>query len=340
MTRPPSHLTMLLSRHTRRRVFVRYAAAAIATWPVKARTQQAKVYRLGILSNTRAGPGDVWETLLGRLRDLGYVEGQNLILEWRYSEGYGERWPELAGELVGLKVDAIVVMTTPAALAAKQATNTIPIIITTAIDPVGAGLAASLAKPGGNVTGVGLLQPEVSAKGLSLLKEAVPAMTRVAVLGNTANPALASITREVEATAQAAGLSLQTQQVREPEDFAVAFAAIAQERPEGLLVLGDALVNQYLRQIVEFTVRERLPAVSPSRPFTALGGLMSYGANLPDIFRKGADYVDRVLKGVNPADLPFEQPTKFELVINQKTAKALGLTLPPLLLARADEVIE
>jgi putative ABC transport system substrate-binding protein len=324
----------------RRRGFVKYAAAALAAWPLTALAQRAKVYRLGILANTPARSGDLWDELLRGLRNLGYVEGQNLIVEWRYSEGYNERWPELAGELVGLSVDAIVVNTTPAALAVKQATSTIPIIITTAIDPVGAGLAASLARPGGNVTGVGILQPELNAKGLSLLKEAVPAMTQVAVLGNAANPALALIWREVEATARAAGLELYSQQVREPQDFAAAFAAIAQKRPEGLLVLQDALVGQYLRQIVELTVRERLPAVSTLRSFAALGGLISYGANLPDVLRKAADYLDRVLKGANPADLPFEQPTKFELVVNLKTAKTLGLILSPLMLSRADEVIE
>jgi putative tryptophan/tyrosine transport system substrate-binding protein len=322
----------------RRREFVTYVGAAAAAWPLAARAQRAKVYRLGILANAR-GPGP-WEGFFRGLRDLGYVDGQNLIVEWRYSEGQGERWPELAGELVGLKVDAIVVFTTPAALAAKQATSTIPIIIPTAIDPVGAGLAASLARPGGNVTGVGLLLPEISAKGLSLLKEAVPGLTRVAVLWNAGNPALAPVWREVEPAAGAMGLVLHSQQVREPQDFAGAFVAIAQQRPEGLLILIDALVNQYLSRIVEWMVRERLPAVSTSRLFAETGALMSYGPSFPDVFRKAAGYVDRVLKGAKPADLPFQQPTEFELVINLKTARALGLTLPPLLLTRADEVIE
>jgi putative tryptophan/tyrosine transport system substrate-binding protein len=214
MNNSPSSLNMLLSRHIGRRELLVFLGGAVAAWPLVARAQPAKVYRLGILVNTRS-PAQ-WDELLRALRDLGYVEGQNLIIEWRYSEGQGERWPELAGELVGLKVDAIVVFTTPAALAAKQATSTIPIIIPTAIDPVGAGLAASLARPGGNVTGLGMLVPEVSAKGLSLLKEAVPAITRVAVLGNAANPALASVWREVEATAHAAGLVLFSEQVRGP----------------------------------------------------------------------------------------------------------------------------
>ena len=322
----------------RRRNFIAMISSAAAAWPLMARAQRAKVYRLGILTNTRGIYP--WDEFFRGLRDLGYVEGQNLFIEWRYSEGQGERWPELASELVGLKVDAIVVNTTPAALAAKKATSTIPIIITTAIDPVGAGLAASLARPGGNVTGLGLLIPEVSAKGLALLKEAIPSLTRVAVLWNAGNPALANVWSNVEATARAAGLVLRPEPVREPQDFEAAFVAIAQERPEGLLVLMDALVIQYLGKIVEFTVHERLPAVSQVREFAALGGLMSYASNRRDIFRRAANYVDRVLKGENPADLPIEQPTKFELIINLKTAKALGLGISPTLLAGADEVIE
>ena len=230
--------------------------------------------------------------------------------------------------------------TTPAALAAKQATSTIPIVITTAIDPVGAGLADSLARPGGNVTGVALLQPEISGKALSLLKEAVPTLSRVAVLWNGANPAFTPVWREVDTTARSMGLVLLSQPVREPQDFATAFAAIVSQRPDGFLVLVDALVAQNLRQIVEFTVRERFAAVSTMREFVALGGLMSYGANLTAMQHKAAGFVDRVLKGENPAELPFEQPTTFELVINLKAAKALDLTVPQLLLARADEVIE
>jgi putative ABC transport system substrate-binding protein len=323
----------------RRRDLITLVGGAAATWPLAARAQREKVYRLGILAITRDLPRP-WDGLFRGLRDHGYVEGQNLIIERRYSEGQGERWPELASELVGLKVDAIVVSTTPAALAAKKATSTIPIIIATAFDPVGAGLAASLARPGGNVTGLGLFIPEVSAKGLTLLKEAVPSLTRVAVLWNAANPALALVWRDVETTARAAGLVLHPEQVSEPQDFEAAFVAIAQERPGGLLVLVDALLSQYKSQIVEFTIHEHLPAVFQFREFAELGGLMSYGPNLPDMFRIAANYVDRVLKGAKPADLPIEQPTKFELVINLKTAKALSIEVPTSLLLRADELIE
>jgi putative tryptophan/tyrosine transport system substrate-binding protein len=323
---------------TSRRDLIALLSGAVAAWfAVGVRAQPGKTFRLGILVNTR---NTALDELLKGLRDHGYVEGQNLIVESRFSEGVGERWPDLAAELVALKVDAIVVQTTPAALAAKQATSTIPIVIISAIDPVGAGLANSLARPGGNVTGLATLQPEISAKALSLLKEAVPTLSRVAVLWNASNPALAPIWRAVDAAARSMGLVLLSQPVREPQDFAATFAAIASQRPEGFLVLVDALVFQYLRQIVEFTVRERFAAVSTLREFAASGGLMSYGANLTAMQRKAADYVDRVLKGENPAELPFEQPTTFELVINLKAAKALDLTVPQLLLARADEVIE
>jgi ABC-type uncharacterized transport system substrate-binding protein len=309
----------------KRREFITLLGGAAVAWPLAARTQQpGKVYRLGILAITRDLP-PTWEGLFHGLRDRGYVEGQNLIIERRYSEGQAERWPEVAAELVGLRVNAIVVRTTPAALAAKKATSTIPIIITSAFDPVGAGLAASLSRPGGNVTGLGLLVPEVSAKGLTLLKEAIPHLTRVAVLWNAANPVNALSWRNVEATARAAGLVLSSQEVREPKDFEAAFVAITQEQPEGLLVLVDALLNQYRSQIVDFTAREHFAAVFQFREFVELGGLMSYGPHLPDMFRRTADYVDRILKGAKPADLPIEQPTKFELVINLKTAKALGL---------------
>jgi putative ABC transport system substrate-binding protein len=321
----------------RREVIALITGTAAECLATRVRTQPSKTFRLGILVNTRNAGVD---ELLKGLRDHGYVEGQNLIIEFRFSEGVGERWPELASELVGLKVDAIVVQTTPAALAAKQATSTIPIVITTAIDPVGAGLAESLARPGGNVTGVALLQPEITAKGLSLLKEAVPSTSQVAVLWNAANPAFAPVWQAVDTTARSMRLSLLSHPVRGPDDFAAAFASMASERPEGVLILIDALVGQYLRQIVEFTVRERFAGVSSSREFAAMGGLMSYGPNPAAAPRKAADYVDRVLKGQKPAELPFEQPTTFELVVNLKTAKALGLTVPPSILARADEVIE
>ena len=323
----------------KRREFIA-ALGGAAAWPVVARGQEPRrVYRVGILAIARELPR-TWKTLIEALHDHGYVEGQNLIIEWRYSEGQTERWPELARELVGLNVDAIVVNTTPAALAAKRATSTIPIVITTAFDPVGAGLVTSLAKPGGNVTGLGLLLPEVTAKALALLKEAVPSVSQVAVLWNAANPANALIWKEIEATARAMDIILHSQPIREPNDFDTAFVGISQDHANGLLILTDAVLVLYTRPIVDFTIRSRLPAVSFNREFAELGTLMSYGPDILEMYRKAADYLDRTLTGAKPADLPMELPTKFELVINLKTAKVLGLTVPPTLLARADQVIE
>lgn len=318
--------------------FVGGAAAVILPAPV-ARTQPDKTYRLGILINTRNDNAGV-EELLKALRERGYVEGKNFSVDWRLSQGNAERWSELARELVALKVDAIYVQTTPAALAVKQVTSTIPIIIPTAIDPIGAGLAASLARPGGNVTGLAMMSPEISGKALSLLREAMPGLRRVAVLWNAGNPAFTAVWQDVESTARSEGLALVPQPVRGPQDFAPVFADLASNRPDGLLVLADALVGQNLKPVAEFTVQQHLPAVSTFRAFTDLGGLMSYGPSLAAANRKAADYVDRVLKGANPAQLPFQQPTTFELVINLKTARALDLALPSLLVTRADEVIE
>jgi putative ABC transport system substrate-binding protein len=322
-----------------RREFIVLLSGA-AGWPSGIRAQQPdKVYRLGILAINRDLPR-AWDRLFYGLRDHGYVEGQNLVIERRYSEGQEQRWPEVAAELVGLGVDAIVVNTTPAAVAARKATDTIPIIFPTAFDMVGAGLANSLARPGGNVTGFSLLVPEVSAKGLALLREAVPRLRRVAVLWNAANPANAIVWKEVESTALTAGLTLQSVQVRAPKDLEAAFAAITHEGPEGLLVLTDALLNQYRNRIVDFAANEHLPAASQFREFAELGGLMSYGPNLADLYRRAANYVDKILKGAKPGDLPVQHPTKFELIINLKTAKALGLTIPFAVLIRADELIE
>jgi putative ABC transport system substrate-binding protein len=322
---------------TNRRAFIAGLGGS-AAWPLVARAQQdRKVSSLGILT---VRPDRAWDGMFQELRDLGYIEGQNLIVEWRYSEGHAERLADLANALVGLKVDVIVVDSTPAALAAKKATSKIPIVIPTAFDPVGAGLADSLAKPGGNVTGLGLLLPEVNAKDLALLKEAFPPLIEVAVLWNAANPANSIVLSDVEAAARAIGLALQPQEVREPKDFDAAFAAITQRRPGGLLVVVDALLYIYKSQIVDFTIHKELPAVFPFREFVELGGLMSYGPNVPDMFRMAAVYVGKILRGAKPADLPIQQPTKFDLVINLKTARSLGLDIPPTLLARADEVIE
>jgi putative ABC transport system substrate-binding protein len=297
-----------------------------------------QVYRIGFLS-TDPLPAHLWEALLDGLRERGYSEGRNLVFERRFSEGHAERFPALAAELVQLRVDCIIVPTTPAALAAKHATQTIPIVMTTAIDPVGGGLVASLARPGGNLTGLSVLAPELSGKRLELLQEVVPGTTRVAVLWNAANPANAAAWHETQAAAGALGLRLHAQEVRDAQDLESAFARMAQAHPEALLVLEDALINMHRPQIAEFVTQQHLPSVFVHREWVVAGGLMSYGPSLPDLFRRAATYVDKLLKGAKPADLPVEQPMKFELVINLKTAQALGLTIPPSVLFQADEVM-
>src|ERR671923_970489 len=298
-----------------------------------------QVYRIGYLATTPP-PAHRWEALLDGLRERGYREGRNLVFERRFSEGHAERFPELAAELVRLRVDCILVPTTPAALAAKQATQTIPIVILTAIDPVGAGLVESLARPGGNVTGLSLISPNLVGKRLELLKDVVPGLSCVVVLWNAANPANVAAWEETQVAAGALGLRLHPQAVRGPQDLEGAFARTAQARPEALLVLGDALLGMHRLQIAAFATQQHLPSVFAERESVVAGGLMSYGPSLPDLYRRAATYVDKILKGAKPADLPMEQPMKFELVINLKTAKALGITLPPSLLLLADEVIQ
>jgi ABC-type uncharacterized transport system substrate-binding protein len=313
---------------------------SLLTAPLAARAQSlGQVYRIGFLS-TDPPLSHLWEALLDELRERGYREGQNLVFERRFSEGHAERFPELAAELVRLRVDCIIVTTTPAALAAKHATQTIPIVMTAAIDPVGAGLVASLVRPGGNITGLSAVGPELSEKRLELLKEVVPGLTRVAVLWNAANPANAAVWQETQAAARALGLLLHSQEVGGPQDLEGAFALTAQARPDALLVVGDALLAMHRPQIVEFATQQHLPSVLTGREWVVAGGLMSYGSSQRDRFRRAADYVDRILKGSKPAALPVEQPMKFELVINLKTAKALGLTIPPHILFQADEVIK
>jgi ABC-type uncharacterized transport system substrate-binding protein len=315
------------------------ATFILASFHIAEAQQPKKVYRIGLLS-TDPLPAQSWNALLDGLRERGYIEGRNIVFERRFSEGKAERFPEFAADMVRLKVDIIIVTTTPAAFAAKNATQTIPIVIPTAIDPVGAGLVASLARPGGNITGLSALAPELSGKRLELLKEVVPGMTRVAVLWNPANPANASVWKETQAAARGLGLLLQSQEVRSPQDLERTFALTAQARPDALLVLSDSLINMHRQQIAEFVTQKRLPSVFASTEAVMAGGLMSYGPSLPDRYRRTAYYVDRILKGAKPADLPVEQPMKFELVINLKTAKQIGLTIPPNVLARADKVIK
>lgn len=316
------------------------AALLVAAFPVVAQ-QGAKTPRVGILfygfpPASEPAP----RAFVDGLRGLGWVEGQNVLLEWRYAEGRTDRYPALAADLITLKVDALVAMSTPAALAAKQATTTIPTIAVAVSDPVGSGLVASLAKPGGNITGLSLLAPELSAKRLDLFKQAMPKLTRAAVLWNTANAGMVLRFRETEAASRALGVAIDSVGVRGPGDFEDAFATISKHRPDALLVLADTVTIAHRRRTIEFAAANRLPAIYEVRDFTDDGGLMSYGISMPEHFRRAAIFVDKVLRGLKPADLPVEQPSKFELVINMKTAKTLGLTIAPAVLLRADHIIE
>jgi putative tryptophan/tyrosine transport system substrate-binding protein len=304
--------------------------------------QAAKVRRIGFLAvGSREGRAFLIEGLLQGLREHGYVEGQNIVIEYRFSEGRNDRLPDLAAELVARKVELILASGSPASFAAKQATSTIPIVMGSLnADPVETGLIASLARPGGNITGLSALAPELSGKRLELLKEVVPGMTRVAVLWNAANPANASAWQETQAAARTLGVTVQSLGVQDLNDLDGAFATLTETRPDALLVLGDSLINMRRQHIVEFATQQHLPSVFFGRESVVAGGLMSYGPSIPDLYRRAATYVDKLLKGTKPADLPVEQPTKFELVINLQTAKALGITMPPSLLLLADEVIK
>jgi len=301
--------------------------------------QAGKIYRIGVLFfGSRNQPH--LESFLRGLRELGYVEGKNIVFEYRYAEGKSDRLHELAAELVRLKVDVIVTTTSGSANAAQQVTETIPIILTTG-DPVGTGLAASLARPGGNVTGLSVLLPELSGKRLELLKETLPKITRVAVLWNPTEAALLQPAfKEIEVAAQAYTLQLYSIEVRSTEDIDTAFVGMKKARLNALLTILDPLTTLHSKRIVELAAKNRLPGMYPTRQFVEEGGLMAYGINIGDLYHRAATYVDKVLKGAKPADLPVEQPTKFEFIINLKTAKQIGVTIPPNVLARADKVIK
>ncbi len=312
---------------------------ALLAAPLTADAQQpAKVPRVGYLS---PAPGaHLVEAFRQGLRDLGWVEGQNISIEVRSAEGKYERLPELAAELVRLKVDVIFASTTPAALAAKQATTTIPIVIGFVADPIGSGLVASLARPGGNITGWTHLGRDLRGKYLDLLKEAVPGATRIGVLFNPANPIHGPSLKDVEAAARALKVQLHPVGVQDPEELENAFSALARKRVKALIVLPDGMFLAQGDRIIALAARRRLPAMYGVTELAKAGGLMGYGVDLPDMHRRGASFVDRILKGAKPADLPVEQPTRFYLVINLKTAKALRLTIPRSILLRADQVIE
>jgi putative tryptophan/tyrosine transport system substrate-binding protein len=274
------------------------------------------------------------------LKELGYIEGKNIAIEYRYAEGKADRLPALATELVGLKVEVVFTSSTPSVLAVKKATSTIPIVFVSISDPVANGLVTSLARPGGNITGLSIVAVELSGKRLELLKEAVPSVTRVAFMWNSANPAQAPQWGEAQAAAQALGLQLQSLEVRSANDFDSAFEAALRERAQALVTTPAALLGAHLKRIVEFAAKNRLPTMYGNPQFVDAGGLMSYAPDYTVQYRRAAIYVDKILKGSKPADLPVEQPTKFEFVINLKAAKQIGLTIPPNVLARADKVIK
>src|SRR5262249_32694183 len=303
--------------------------------------QPKKVPRIGLLLGSSPSSANAAriEAFRQGLRDLGYIEGQNLIIEYRYAEGKVDRLPDLAAELVRLKVDAIFAESTPSVQAAKQATTTIPIVSVSG-DPVGLGLVASLARPGGNVTGLANFTSELAGKRLELLKEVVPRVSRVAVLWNPDAPSSTLRMRGTEAAAPSLGIKLQPVDVREPNDFEHAFAALKKDRADALFPLRSPLISSQVKRIVELAAKNRVPGMYDASEFAEAGGLMSYGTMLADLDRRAASYVDKILKGAKPADLPVEQPTKFEFAINLRTAKQIGVTIPQSVLFRADKVIK
>ena len=303
----------------------------------------AKVYRIGLLggsSPTSPEASHVWAGFFQGLRQLGYVEGQNIVIEGRYYGDSIERLPALAAELVRLPVDVIVAGAAPAPEEAKRATSTIPIVMANHFDPVGSGLVTSLARPGANVTGLSMVTPELRVKQLQLLKEAVPRLMNVAVLSNPTIPSHARDVRELEVAAPSLKVRLEVAEARAPNEFPEAFARMTRKRAGALLILTGSMFFAHRARLAELSAKNHLPSVYLLREYAEAGGLMAYGPSVPDMFGRAATYVDRILKGAKPADLPVEQPTKFELVINLKTAKALGLTIPQTLLLRADQVIQ
>jgi ABC-type uncharacterized transport system substrate-binding protein len=325
-----------------RRTFITLIGGAAAAWPLAARAQQTpKVPRIGFLGNSTAA---LESHLVGPFREglraLGYEEGRSIVIEYRWAEGMYERFPVLIAELIALNVDVIVTAGTPAALAVKKATTSIPLVMIAVGEPVETGLVASLARPGGNATGVSSLSYGLEGKRLELLSEVVPSISHIAVFWNAGNPIQVIQERETRAAAEVMGMKMLSLGVRTLEEIEDAFAAIRRERPDALLVLADRLFLHHRKRIMDFAIEQRLPGVHAYRELVEIGGLMSYGPSYADLHRRAAAYVDKILKGAKPADLPVERPVKFVLVLNLKAAKALGVTVPPSVMLRADEVIE
>jgi putative ABC transport system substrate-binding protein len=324
-----------------RRQFVAGTCAFFAA-PLAAKAQQAgKVHRIGFLGNSTAAlEAHLVEAFREGLRELGYVEGQNIVIEYRWAEGKYERFPALIADLLAQKVESIVTAGTPASLAVKKATTSVPLVMVAVGDPVSTGLVASFARPGGNITGINSTVEGLEGKRLELLREVIPKLSHVAVFWNPENPTLLQYLKEMRVAARVLGIKLQVLEVRTSGELEEAFNAIVRARPGALRVLGDRLFLHHRQRIMDFTTSQRLPTV-PSHPeLVEAGGLLSFGPSYPGMHRRAAYFVDRILKGAKPADLPVERPTKFELVVNLKAANALGLTIPPSLLQRADQVIE
>ena len=312
------------------------ALGSVAVWPRAARAQEPKVPTIGALVIGNISPEEFWREFRQGLRDLGYIEGQNIRFEFRSAEGHIDRLPELAAQLVHLKVDVIVTWFTPTAVAAAKATREIPIVMAETGDPIGTGLVKSLSRPGGNVTGIASVTAELAGKSVQLIRDMLSSARRVTVLANAIDPFSKPFLEQIQLGGEATGTAINPIRISNNEEFESAFAAMERDRPDAIIVQ-PSLPS---RRAAQLALQHRVPAVSVPRWFVDQGGLMSYSAIYADLFRKAAVYVDKILKGGQPADLPVEQPTRFQLVINMKTAKALGLTVPPALLARADEVIE
>lgn len=333
-------LTSRVRRINRRILAVGIVAAVLAT-PLVSIAQQKKLHRIGFLGNSTA----TLEThLVGPfregLRDLGYLEGHNVVIEYRWAEGKYEQFPTLIGELLALKMDVIVTAGTPATLAVKKATTSVPLVMIAVGDPVGTGIVPSLNRPGGNITGLTSIAQELDAKRLELLREVIPALSHIAVLWNSANPIQAIEQNRVRVAAQALRMTILSYGVQTEEGLEKAFATIVKEQPGALLVLADRLFLHHRKRIMDFATRHRLPGVYSYRELVEAGGLMSFGPSYSGMHRRAAYFVDRILRGANPGDLPVERPASFELVVNLKAAKALGLTIPPSVLLRASEVIQ
>ena len=313
---------------------------AAATWPLASHAQP-KIPRIGFMGNSSAAlEANLIDAFREGLRELGYEEGRNIVIEYRWADGKYDRFPALVAELIAAKVDAIVTAGTPAALAVKKSTKAVPLVMVAVGDPVGTGLVPSLARPGGNLTGLSSIAPDLEGKRLQLLHEVVPTLSHVAMFVNSLNAFHVSSVKQARAAAQAMGIKLEPHDIRKSEDLDDAFAAIRKERPDALLVLADRVFLHNRQRIVDFTKQQRLPNVNAYKELVEVGGLMSYGPSYEDMHKRAAIYVDKILKGAKPADLPVEQPTKFDFIVNLKTAKALGLTIPPSLLQRADQVID